>query len=97
MLKQVCWFVVCEQVLKQVCEVLTGKGRSGETAATAMLCAAEIISCVQGHAIVHLPRIMPAILQQLQDADALEWVAFFVENLTFVAQNILVGDWELEF
>ena len=64
--------VMCVQVLRQVCEVLTGEGVSGEVAATAMLCAAEIISCVQGHAIVHLPRIMPAILQQLQGADILE-------------------------
>ena len=64
--------VWCEQVLKQVCEVLSAERVSRETAATAMLCAAEIVSCVQGHAIVHLPRIMPALLQQLQDADMLE-------------------------
>lgn len=63
---------VCKQVLQQVCEVMRAEGMSSDIIATALLCASEIMGCVRAHAIVHLPRIMPVILQQLQVTDTME-------------------------
>ncbi|XP_070194933.1 HEAT repeat-containing protein 1-like isoform X2 [Littorina saxatilis] len=60
------------QVLQQVCEVMRAEGMSNDIIATALLCASEIMGCVRAHAIVHLPRIMPVILQQLQVTDTME-------------------------
>nr|KAG5705320.1 hypothetical protein BaRGS_010771 [Batillaria attramentaria] len=63
--------LLCRTVLQQVCEVLASR-TSGAVLASAMLCAAEVVSCVRAHAIVHLPRIVPPILKVLQAPDTLD-------------------------
>ena len=53
-------------MLKQVCDVLAVDGLAVESAATSVICSAEIISAVRAHAIIHLPKIVPVILNYLK-------------------------------
>ncbi|XP_076462291.1 HEAT repeat-containing protein 1-like isoform X2 [Babylonia areolata] len=60
------------QVLKHVCQLMNDDSVSSEAAATAMMCAAEIIKNIRAYAIVHLPQVMSAILKQLQAVNSVE-------------------------
>ncbi|KAL8576538.1 hypothetical protein ACOMHN_003096 [Nucella lapillus] len=84
------YHVTFVEVLKQVCQVMSDDQVSGDTAATAMTCGAELISNLRAHAITHLPLVIPTILKQLATVTSVDNLrAHTIAYLPLVIPTIL--------